>query len=348
MKKMVKICTAIVMLLSLIVVSGCGKKDAAKPAAGKAGGKYNIKFGSTGNAEHQYTIYGEFFKKKVEELTKGNVKVTIYPNNALGNEREMAEGTIMGTLEMCCVTSDGTLPSWVPETQILSIPYLFSSKKEAYAVLDTTLQKYLEPKFEAKGLMHLGFAELGFRHFTNNKKPIQKASDMEGLKIRVQEAPIWFALMKSLKATATPVPFSELYTALQQGMVDGQENPTGSIASSKFYEVQKYMCLDGHTYAAGSTIINKKFFESLPDEYKKAVIEAAKYATEMQRKDINGKEEKMLADMKAKGLQVTTVDIDSFKKATENLYKQPEVQKLVSPELVELVKKAIADNAGKK
>ena len=345
MMKKGKLLVAVGLTLCL-AMAGCGGNGDKKQAASSSGGAkgtYTIKFGSTGNDEHQYTIYGKYFKQKVEELTKGKVTVQIYPNNSLGNEREMAEGTMMGTIEMCCVTSDGTLPSWVPETQIMSIPYLFANKKEAYYVLDKTLQDYLEPKFEAKGVMHLSFAELGFRHFTNNKKPITKASDMEGLKIRVQEAPIWFALMNALHATATPVPFSELYTALQQGMVDGQENPIGSIASSKFYEVQKYMSLDGHTYASGSTIINKKFFDSLPPEYQKAVKEAAIYARDTQRKDMNGKDEKMLSDMKAKGLQFGSVGMDSCKKATADLYKKPEVAKLVDPKLVELVKKTISE-----
>lgn len=337
--KLLKTLGCVLLAVGLLATAGCstGKKGPDKD------GVYKIKFGSTGNDQHQYTVYGKYFKQKVEELTNGKVKVEIYPNNALGNEREMAESVLMGTIEMCCVTSDGTLPSWVPETQILSIPYLFANKKEAYYVLDHTLQDYLEPKFEVKGAKHLAFAELGFRHFTNNKRPIKKASDMEGLKIRVQEAPIWFALMNDLHATATPVPFAELYTALQQGMVDGQENPIASIASSKFNEVQKYMSLDGHTYAAGSAIINKAFYDSLPPEYQKAVDEAAIYARDAQRADINGKEAKMLADMKAAGLEVDEVDINSFKKATENLYKEPAVAKLVKPELVELVKKSIRE-----
>lgn len=334
-----KMAGAILLSLGLLLTAGC---SGAKKGPDK-NGVYKIKFGSTGNNEHQYTVYGKYFKQKVEELTNGKVQVEIYPNNALGNEREMAESTLMGTIEMCCVTSDGTLPSWVPETQILSIPYLFANKKEAYYVLDHTLQDYLEPKFEAKGAKHLAFAELGFRHFTNNTRPIKKASDMKGLKIRVQEAPVWFALMNDLQATATPVPFAELYTALQQGMVDGEENPIASVASSKFYEVQKYMSLDGHTYAAGSALINKQFYDSLPPEYQKAVDEAAIYARDAQRADINGKEAKMLADMKAKGMEVDEVDIDSFKEATKDLYREPAVAKLVKPELVELVKKAIAD-----
>lgn len=325
-----------------LLVSGCGGKKDAAPAAG--GGKaINIKFGSTGNDEHQYTIYGKFFKQKVEELSKGRIKVTIYPNNALGNEREMAEGTLMGSMEMCCVTSDGTLPSWVPETQILSVPYLFANKQDAYYVLDGALQKYLGPKFESKGAVHLGFAELGFRHFTNNKKAINTPADMAGMKIRVQEAPIWFALMDALKATATPVPFSELYTALQQGMVDGQENPIGSIHSGKFYEVQKYLSLDGHTYAAGSAIMNKKFFDGLSAEDKKLIQDAANYARDAQRKDINGREEKMLAEMKEKGMQVNTPDVKAFQEATKGIPALPQVQKLVSPDLVNLVKKTLAE-----
>lgn len=337
MGKFTKLISLAMISLTVLLAAGCstGKKGPDKD------GVYKIKFGSTGNAQHQYTVYGQYFKEKVEELTKGKVQVEIYPNNALGNEREMAESVLLGTIEMCCVTSDGTLPSWVPETQILSIPYLFSNKKEAYYVLDHTLQDYLEPKFEAKGAKHLAFAELGFRHFTNNIRPIKKAEDMNGLKIRVQEAPVRFALLHDLNATATPVPFAELYTALQQGMVDGQENPIASIASSKFYEVQKYMSLDGHTYAAGSAIINKKFYDSLPPEYQKAVDEAALYARDAQRNDINGKEAKMLADMKEAGLKVDEVDVESFKKATENLYKEPAVAKLVKPELVELVRNAI-------
>ena len=337
--KKLKMAGALLLSLGLLLTAGC---SGAKKGPDK-NGVYKIKFGSTGNNEHQYTVYGKYFKQKVEELTNGKVQVEIYPNNALGNEREMAESTLMGTIEMCCVTSDGTLPSWVPETQILSIPYLFANKKEAYYVLDHTLQDYLEPKFEAKGAKHLAFAELGFRHFTNNTRPIKKASDMKGMKIRVQEAPVWFALMNDLQATATPVPFAELYTALQQGMVDGEENPIASVASSKFYEVQKYMSLDGHTYAAGSALINKQFYDSLPPEYQKAVDEAAIYARDAQRADINGKETKMLEDMKAKVMEVDEVDIDSFKEATKDLYREPAVAKLVKPELVELVKKAIAD-----
>ena len=153
MGKTLKLLGMALLSLTVMLTAGCN----SGPKGPDKDGVYTIKFGSTGNDQHQYTVYGKYFKQRVEELTNGKVKVEIYPNNALGNEREMAESVLMGTIEMCCVTSDGTLPSWVPETQILSIPYLFANKKEAYYVLDNTLQNYLEPKFEAKGAKHLLF-----------------------------------------------------------------------------------------------------------------------------------------------------------------------------------------------
>jgi len=179
MKKLITLLLALAMVLSL---AACGSKDT--PAA-----TYKIKLGTTGNEEHQSTIAANFFKEKVEELTNGAVTVEIYPNSQLGSEREMAEGVKLGTLEMTIVTTDGTLPAWVPETQVLSIPYLLTSKEVAYEVLDNTLQPYFAPLFEAQGFKHLAFCELGFRHFTTNKREITCAADMKGQSIRVQEAP---------------------------------------------------------------------------------------------------------------------------------------------------------------
>lgn len=223
MKKLITLLLALAMVLSL---AACGSKDTPAPdGQNTPAATYKIKLGTTGNEEHQSTIAANFFKEKVEELTNGAVTVEIYPNSQLGSEREMAEGVKLGTLEMTIVTTDGTLPAWVPETQVLSIPYLLTSKEVAYEVLDNTLQPYFAPLFEAQGFKHLAFCELGFRHFTTNKREITCAADMKGQSIRVQEAPIWFALTDSLGATATPVAFNELYTALSQGMVDGQETP---------------------------------------------------------------------------------------------------------------------------
>lgn len=334
------------LAISLMVMSlaGCGSSgSSAAPAApgaptasaAPAGSSYDIKIATVGNEEHQSTVAANFFKEKIEELSNGQITCSIYPNGSLGGEREAAEGVKLGTIQMSIVTTDGTLPAWVPEVQVLSIPYLFANKEEAFDVLDNLLQDKFAPLFEAQGFKHLGFAELGFRHFTNNVREVKSADDMKGLSIRVQEAPIWFALTDSLGATATPVPFNELYTALQQGMVDGQENPVTSIATSRFNEVQKYMVLDGHTYAAESIIMNKAFYDALSPELQSAVDEASAYAVAEQRKTISAQEDKYLEDIKASGMVVTEPDLDSFVKATEGLYQREEVKKLVDPALVE-------------
>lgn len=348
MKKLISAFLASAMALSLAACGGSSASSAAPAASGAAstaaaasGQTYKIKLGTTGNEDHQSTIAANFFKEKVEELTSGAITVDVYPNSQLGSEREMAEGVKLGTLEMTIVTTDGTLPSWVPETQVLSIPYLLTSKEVAYDVLDNTLQPYFEPLFEAQGFKHLAFCELGFRHFTTNKKEITCADDMKGQSIRVQEAPIWFALPDSLGAKGTPVAFNELYTALSQGMVDGQENPIASIASSKFYEVQKYMCLDGHTYGAESIIMNLDFYNKLPAEYQTAVDEAAAYASEQQRAAVDANEAAQLQQIKDAGVTVCEdPDIASFQAATADLYKLPQVQEIVPTELTEMVRSA--------
>lgn len=335
LKKIVSLIMATVLVTTSLV--GCSNKSDTPTADNNTDKIVEIKIATVGNENHQSTIAAQIFKDEVEKLSNGQVKAIIYPNGSLGGEREAAEGVKLGTIQMTIVTSDGALPAWVPDVQVLSIPYLFKSKEEAYEILDNTLQTELAPKFEEQGFKHLGFAELGFRHFTNNVKEVKTADDMKGLSIRVQEAPIWFALMEKLGATATPVPFNELYTALQQGMVDGQENPITSIATSRFNEVQKYMTLDGHTYAAESIIMNKDFFDGLSDQQKQWVEQASTAASKGQREKVNAQEEEYIKQLKDAGMKITEPDLDSFVKATDGLYKLDDVKKLVSPELVELI-----------
>ncbi|MDO4269141.1 MAG: TRAP transporter substrate-binding protein DctP, partial [Eubacteriales bacterium] len=303
-----------------------------------------LKIATVGNESHQSTIAATAFQEKLEELAGDRFDITIYPNAQLGGEREMAEGVKIGSIELAVVTSDGALPSFVPEMQVLAIPYLFSDKAEAYYALDNYLQEELQPKFEEQGFKHLAFCELGFRHFTNNKREITKAEDMKGLSIRVQESPIWFALADHLNFIATPIAFNELYTALQQGTVDGQENPIASISSSAFDEVQKYMCLDGHTYGPESMIMNLNFYNQLTDEEKAWVDEAAEYARDTQRQAVTDMEEGMLEAIEAKGVKVChDPDLDSFQQATADLYLDPAVTAMVPPELTDGVKAAVEE-----
>lgn len=317
-------------------LSGCGSTG--------EGDRIKLKIATVGNESHQSTIAAEAFKEKLEELAGDRFEITVYPNAQLGGEREMAEGVKIGSLEMAVVTTDGALPSFVPETQVLAIPYLFADKEEAYYVLDGYLQETLEPEFEKQGFKHLAFCELGFRHFTNNVREVTKAEDMKGLSIRVQESPIWFSLAEHLDFIATPISFNELYTALQQGTVDGQENPIASISSSAFDEVQKYMCLDGHTYAPESMIMNLDFYNRLTEEERAAVDEASEWAKNIQRQTVTDMEEEMLESIERKGVKVCREpNLESFRKATESLYQDPAVTALVPPWLTEGVRNAVEE-----
>lgn len=300
-----------------------------------------IKVAVIGNEDHQSTILASYFKEELIALVGDKVNIEIYPNGILGGEREAVEGVKLGTIQMTVVTMDGAVPAWVPDTQIMSIPYLFTSKEKAYVALDSLIFDYLSPKFEENGFKYLGAGELGFRHFTNNLREIKSVSDMKGLSIRVQEAPIWFALLKSLNASAIPVSFNELYTALQQGMVDGQENPIASIYTAKFNEVQKYLTLDGHTYAAVSILMNKDFFDNLDENLKNNIIEAAQKAIPRQRAKISEIEKTYLEELINSGMIVTEPAKESFVEATKDIYMLPEVQEIVNPDFVKDVKESL-------
>ena len=286
MKKIISLALAAAMALSLVA---CGGGDKPATPAGSTGTaapaeKITMKIATTGNEVHQSTIAANAFAEKIAELSGGTMEATVYPNSQLGSEREATEGVKMGSLEMTVVTSDGAVPAFVPETQVLSIPYMFESKEEAYYVLDNFLQNELAPKFEAQGMKHLAFCELGFRHFTNNKANVQSAADMKGLSIRVQEAPIWFALADCLGFIATPIAFNELYTALQQGTVSAQDNPLHEIVSRKFYEVQPYITLTDAVYTPFYMAMSKITWDAMSESQQALIVEAAAVGRAAQHK----------------------------------------------------------------
>jgi len=321
----------IIVLLLALTFAGAGS---IFPSAADA---IHIRFATVGNEIHQTTIAAEYFKSKIEELSGGTITVTIFSHGVLGSEREAAEGVSLGTIGMTVVTTDGTLPAWVPDTQVLSIPFLFTNHEEVYYVLDNLLQNEFAPMFYEHGFIHLGFTELGFRHLTNNVREIRSAQDVAGLTIRVQEAPIWFAFTESIGALGTPIAFGELYTALQQGMVDGQENPVGTIYSSRFYEVQNFLTLNGHTYGAQSVLLNRDIYNSMTDEQKAWIHEAAAFTTENARRTVSAQVDRQLEYIRQHMTVTEDPDIQSFIDATAELHLREDVRALVNPELVERV-----------
>lgn len=257
------------------------------------------------------------FAKEVERLTNGRYVIKTFYASSLGAEREAMESVQMGTQELTW-TSSGPVPNFVPEVKILDVPYLFTDYAHARGVLDGPIGDEMLEKFEPKGFKALAWAENGFRHMTNNKHPIKVPADMQGLKMRTVENPVHIQAYKAFGINPTPMAFSEVFTALQQGTVDGQENPLSVITASKFDQVQKYLTLTGHVYSPGVYLMNKAAFDKLSDEDKKAFIEAARIGVKANRDRIDSDEKNAVADLRSKGMDVTeTIDKAQFQAALE-------------------------------
>ena len=206
----------------------------AAPAAAQETLKMNI---SVAQNSH-YGVAVETFAREVEKRTNGRYKVQNFYAGALGAERESVEGVQLGTLDLT-LTSTGPIPNFVPEVAILDIPFLFRDYAQARAVLDGPIGQELLQKFPPKGMVALAWAENGFRHMTNSKRPVNGPDDLRGLKMRTMENPIHIQAYKQFGILPTPMAFTEVYTALEQKAIDGQENPLNVIQANKFYEVQK-------------------------------------------------------------------------------------------------------------
>jgi tripartite ATP-independent transporter DctP family solute receptor len=214
------------------------------------------------------------FKAMVESGTGGAVQVNLYPAGQLGGEREIAEAVKLGSVQIGMLS--GPFSGFCREAQVFDIPYLFPSLLVAYRTLDGPFGKELaEECLKKTGMRILTYAQVGFRNFTNSSRVIKTPADLKGLKFRVMENPVYVNLVRSMGGAPTPIPWPETYTALQQKVVDGQENPISSIKFAKLYEVQKYLTMDGHTFGVSFMLINEKFFQGLPKEFQAIVKNAA-------------------------------------------------------------------------
>ena len=263
-----------------------------------------IKFANQNAAGHPIVQGMEKFKEIVEKNSGGKLKVNLYPGGTLGSDQANVSAIQGGSLEMASMNS-GIFASQVKEFGVFDFPFMFASTKEADTVVDGPFGKKMHAKLEEKGLIGLAYYELGFRHLTNGKRPINKVSDIEGLKLRVIPNPINVDWVKALGANPTPLPFPELYAALEQGAVDGQENPIPTINSAKLYEVQKNLTLTGHQYNPQSVVISKKFWVALNAAEKKIVADAAIESAKFQRETARALEASLLANLKKNGMQVT-------------------------------------------
>ncbi|OYU30334.1 MAG: ABC transporter substrate-binding protein [Comamonadaceae bacterium PBBC2] len=263
-----------------------------------------IKFANQNAAGHPIILGMEKFKEIVEKNSGGKIKVNVFPGGALGSDQANVSAIQGGSLEMAAMNS-GIFAAQVKEFAIFDFPFMFASGKEADAVVDGPFGKKLHAKLEDKGLIGLGYYELGFRNITNSKRAINKVEDLEGLKLRVIPNPINVDWVKALGANPTPLPFPELYAALDQKAVDGQENPVATINGAKLYEVQKHLALTGHQYNPQSVIISKKFWEKLSVAEQKIVADAVTESAKFQREKARALESSILDNLKKNGMQVT-------------------------------------------
>jgi tripartite ATP-independent transporter DctP family solute receptor len=317
-----------------LTAAGCGSA-----AEGKAGAVTTLKFSAINNAKHPAVrAINEKFKVLVEEKSKGTIKVEVFDNGQLGGERDVIEHLQLGTVQMAYVSP--VLGNVEPKINILDLPYLFKDYAHLDKVLDGPLGQEILKDLPGKKLRGFAFMENGFRQITNGKKEINSPEDLKGLKIRVPEAPISIANLEALGANVVTMSFNELYSALQQQVVDGQENAYPTISSSKLYEVQKYVAETNHMWGAYIIVGSEKWFSSLSDDQKKIVQEAAIEASKYQRQLFREEQEKNKQNLIDKGMKVTTPDLEPFRALSspvyEGFYKK-------NPQLKDLVQKILGE-----
>ncbi len=247
------------------------------------------------------------FGKILEKETGGSIKVQVFTDGVLGGDRQTLEGLQMGTIH-CTSVSTGPIAAFVPQFDVFDLPFLFKDKATAFKVVDGPLGQELLDKLPAVGMVGFNYWENGFRHLTNNKREVKTLEDIKGLKVRTLESKIHVDTWKQLGANPTPMSFSQLYTGLEQGVVDGQENPFGNVVANKFYEVQKYLTTTGHVYNASPFLLSKKFYDGLSDKEKEAVKKAAKEAQAFQRAENDKEDTTSAAALQAKGMKINALN----------------------------------------
>lgn len=280
-----------------------------------------LKVGHVLAPTHPYQLGLEKFSQLVDEKTKGNVKIEAFHSSQLGNEREMIEGLQLGTLDMTLV-STAPLAGFSNKFLVFDLPYIFKTPEAAHATVDGPVGQEIMKTLEKKGIIGLNYWENGFRHVSNSSLEIKHPADIKGLKIRTMENKIHMASFKTVGADPTPMAFGELFTALQQKTVDAQENPIPVFYTSNFFEVQKYLSLTGHFYAASPLLVSKAVWNKLSDANKTAIKQAADEARDYERSMIQKMDNELVQNLKAKGVTITEVDKNEWANAMLPVYKQ--------------------------
>ncbi len=280
-----------------------------------------IRLGHTGAANHHFQTISEQFAEIVSERTDGEITIEVYPSDQLGSQTQLVEGTLLGTNDMV-LTSDAVLSNFVPDVGIINLPFIFRDADHVRTALDGEVGQDLSALVEKQGAVVVGWWENGFRHITNSRNPIETPDDIEGMKLRVPEGPVFISTFEALGANPTPISFGELYSALQLGVVDGQENPPAHILTQKFYEVQDYVSRTGHIYLSSPVIINKNLLESLSEEHQSVILETGRELAAVHTSMVLEEEEQQWDEIAGYGMEINDVDPAPFIEATESVIEE--------------------------
>ena len=280
-----------------------------------------LQLGTTVNEQNSFQVAAEKFAELVAERTNGEYKIEIYPNGTLGGENEMLDSMSMGMLDMGIITS-GPFVNFSEDMGVLDMPFLFASNEEAYKIIDGEIGKELLATLEDAGLKGLAYAERGFRNVTNSVRPGTSAADLAGLKLRVMENEVYTATFKALGVNAVPMAWSEALTAMQQGTIEGEENPINVIYSYDLWDYgQKYVTLDRHSYSTAIITMSLDKFNELDEATQQIFVEAAQEAAEYERAWVADQEAGQLETIKSNGVEVVEEpDVDSFREAVQPVY----------------------------
>lgn len=279
---------------------------------------YLIKVGQGQTAGEPQVKAMDLFKELVEERTEGRVRVEVYPNNQLGNQRDVTEGIQLGTIQMASISSP--MAGFVPESNLFELPFLFENRDHFYAVLDSEIGEGLKPAFERRGFYLLGYFDVGVRHIMTVNQPIHSFDDMEGLKIRTMENPVHLDSFRAFGANPIPMAYGELYTALEQGVIDGAEAANTNYYAKKFYEPAPNWAQVGWIHLVEYVIMSRYFFERLPEEYKTIIEEAAQTIIVQEREWYSANDIKFLEILLDEGVQVTHPERAPFREASQAVY----------------------------
>ncbi|WP_319559606.1 DctP family TRAP transporter solute-binding subunit [Marispirochaeta sp.] len=319
MKTFIRLSITFLLLFGLILSATANGEQETGNTSGEITEKVVIKLGHIADPSHPYAKGAEEFARLAAEKSNGMIEVKVFPSSQLGGQKELIEGITYGSIDMALVGT-AVLGQFQPQISLFDLPFLFRDRDHAYKSLDTVGME-LGKELEKNGIKLLGYMENGIRHLTNDKREIQSPADMQGLKIRVMTNKIYIAMMKSLGASPTPMAFGELYSAMQQGVVDGQENPSAHIWTSRFFEVQQYASKTAHAYAPEPVLISMSTWKKLPSTAQGIIVESAKEAIAWQRQLSTDQDNEFWDKIIATGkMKVTEVDRQPFVDATKPVY----------------------------